>query len=410
MEVNRSRLLTTARPYLQVLSLFGLTPPPVFFTRTLHKRHRGYLIAGFIFYLIGILLVVFYECYANIIALHQEIEQFHSEDFSKVMGRTQKVLVVTIATCNQLNMLLNFRRLYRIYQDVADLELQIDKNLKGFGGRRYWWSFRYRLALFVGLWIVLIISLVPRLTIRRLAPLLHWANKIATEIILITLQLKVPEYCVFVLLIYELILRLKHILEQIQVELENFNSRERIQELCVLLKNNQLLVGKTWRLAGEIGSYFTLSMTLLFLYNGLTILHVVNWALIKSINPNDCCQYSRIGVSLLLTINIFLACLSSEFCIKAYNSIPQILHQIYCLPVAEDYPMLKMGLREYSLQMQNLKLVFTCGGFFDINLKYFGGMVVTIFGYIIILIQFKIQVFAQSKYFESHNISEMYNE
>jgi len=34
-------------------------------------------------------------------------------------------------------------------------------------------------------------------------------------------------------------------------------------------------------------------------------------------------------------------------------------------------------------------------------------MVVTTFGYIIILIQFKMQVFAQSKYMETANISEM---
>jgi len=37
-------------------------------------------------------------------------------------------------------------------------------------------------------------------------------------------------------------------------------------------------------------------------------------------------------------------------------------------------------------------------------------MVVTILGYIIILIQFKIQVFAQSRYFEIQNISEIYDE
>jgi len=41
--------------------------------------------------------------------------------------------------------------------------------------------------------------------------------------------------------------------------------------------------------------------------------------------------------------------------------------------------MLKMGLKEYSLQMQHLKLIFTCGGFFDINLKYFGGVKVMCF-------------------------------
>jgi len=36
--------------------------------------------------------------------------------------------------------------------------------------------------------------------------------------------------------------------------------------------------------------------------------------------------------------------------------------------------------------------------------------VLSILGYIIILIQFKIQVFAQSKYFEIQNISEIYDE
>jgi len=47
---------------------------------------------------------------------------------------------------------------------------------------------------------------------------------------------------------------------------------------------------------------------------------------------------------------------------------------MYCLSAAEDYPILKMGLREYSLQMEHLKLIFTCGGLFDINLKFFGGV------------------------------------
>ncbi|XP_065722900.2 putative gustatory receptor 98d [Drosophila suzukii] len=407
MEVTRSRLLNTARPYLQILSILGLTPPPVFFTRTLLKRRRGYLIAGYSCYLLAILLVIIYECYANIVALHQEVDLFRADDFSRVMGRTQKILVVAMASCNQLNMLLNFRRLARIYEDIADLEKDINNSLPGFSVRGHWWSFRYRIAIFVGLWIVLLVGLTPRFTLVGLGPFLHWTNKVLTELVLIMTQLKSAEYCVFVLLIYELILRLRLILQQIVVELEDCNCSPRIQELCVTLKRNQLLVGRIWSLVGEIGEYFTLSMTLLFVYNGLTIPHVVNWALIKSVNPNDCCQYMRIGVTLLLSINIFLACFYSELCIQAYNSIPRILHQIYCLPATEDYQMLKMGLREYSLQMQHLKLRFTCGGLFDINLKYFGGMVVTTFGYIIILIQFKMQVFAQSKYMETANISEM---
>uniref|UniRef100_A0A6P4F9M0 Gustatory receptor n=1 Tax=Drosophila rhopaloa TaxID=1041015 RepID=A0A6P4F9M0_DRORH len=407
MEANRSRLLTTARPYLEVFSILGLTPPPLFFARTLHKRRRHCLMAGYFSFSFAILLMVIYECYANIVALHQEIHDFHVEDFSKVMGRTQKVLVVAMSTCNLLNMMFNFRRLGRIYEDIADLEHEIDNAWKGFSGRRNWWSFRFRLAFSVGLWMVLIVGLIPRFTLSGLGPYLHWANKVFTEIFLVMHQFKGLEYCLSVLLIYELILRVRHILEQVHVELEDCNCGERIQELCVALKRNQLLVGRLWKLVGEISVYFTISMMLLFLFNGLTILHIVNWALIKSINPNDCCQYMRVGTNLLLLSTIFMSCFYSELCIKAYNSIPRILHQIGGLTAAEGYPMLKMGLREYSLQMQHLRLDFNCGGFFNINLKYFGGMMITIFGYIIILVQFKIPVLAQTKYRVGMNISEM---
>lgn len=176
MEVNRSRLLATARPYLQVLALLGVTPPPVFFTRTLHRRRRGLFIAIYGCFLVSISLVVIYECYANIVALQEEVHQFHAEDFSRVMGWTQKFLVVAMATCNHLNILLNFRRLGRIYEGIANLELDADNAAKDFRARRYWWSFRFRMALYIGGWMVLIMSLVPRLTVRRLAFFLHWAN------------------------------------------------------------------------------------------------------------------------------------------------------------------------------------------------------------------------------------------
>lgn len=293
MEVNRSRLLATARPYLQVLALLGVTPPPVFFSRTLHRRRRGLFIAIYGCFLLSISLVVIYECYANIVALQEKVHQFHAEDFSRVMGWTQKFLVVAMATCNHLNILLNFRRLGRIYEGIANLELDVDNAAKDFRARRYWWSFRFRLALYIGGWMVLIMSLVPRLTVRRLAFFLHWANKLVTEIILIMLQLKCTEYCVFVLLIYELALRVRHNLQQIHEELQNCSCGSRMQELCVALKSNQLLVGRIWELVGEIGHYFALSISLLFFFNCLTIMHVVNWALIKSINPNDCCQYCK---------------------------------------------------------------------------------------------------------------------
>ncbi|KAH8288749.1 hypothetical protein KR054_009290, partial [Drosophila jambulina] len=395
MEANRSRLLATARPYLQLLSVLALTPPPMFFESTSNLRLMRNLKLGYCCFASGVLVLVSYECYVNIVFLQMELDLFHVEDFSKVMGNTHKGLVLVMAIGNHLNMLLNYRRLGGIYEDIAKLEADIDTAAEGFGGQRRCWSFRFRLAIFVGLWMVLLVALIPPLSYGRMSLFATSTDKFISEIVLIMLQFKGPEYGVFVILVYELILRVRHTLRQVNQELEDCDCRDRLQELCVALKRNQLLAGRIWRLVGELGSYFTLTMMLLFLYNGLTILQVVNWAIIKT--GKDCCPYQRLGVSVVLTINLLLVCSYSECCTNAYKDISRTLRRIRCLPVAEDFTTLKMGLREYFLQMQHLKLLFTCSGFFDISLKYFAGMLVTILGYIIILVQFKLEAFVETK-------------
>ncbi|KAH8242792.1 hypothetical protein KR032_002165 [Drosophila birchii] len=402
MEANRSRLLATARPYLQLFSVLALTPPPMFFESTSNLRLLRNLKMGYCCFASGVLLLVTYECYVNIVGLHHELDYFHVEDFSKVMGNTHKSLVLAMAICNHLNMLLNYRRLGGIYDEIAELEADIDAASECFGGQRRCWSFRFRLAICVGLWMVLLVALIPPLSYDRIGRFTSGTDKIITEIVLIMLQFKGPEYCVFVMLVYELILRVRHTLQQVNQELEDCNCRDRLQELCVALKRNQLFVGRIWRLVGELGSYFTLGMMLLFLYNGFTILHVVNWAIIKT--GSDCCPYKRLGVSVVLTINLLLICSYSDCCINAYKGIPRILRRIRSLSVAEEFPTLKMGLREYFLQMQHLQLLFTCSWFFDISLKYFAGMLVTILGYIIILVQFKMQAFVETKNKQIQNI------
>ncbi|XP_020799837.1 putative gustatory receptor 98d [Drosophila serrata] len=395
MEDNRSCLLATARPYLQIFSVLALTPPPMFFESTSNLRLRRNLKIGYCCFACGVLLLVTYECYVNILSLQQKLEHFHVEDFSKVMGTTHKGLILVMAICNHLNMLFNYRRLGGIYKEIAKLEADIDVASEDFGGQRRCCSFRFRLAICVGLWMVLLVPLVPSFSYDRLSLFQSETNKIITEIVLIMLQLKGPEYCVFVMFVYELILRVRHTLQQINQELEDCDCRDRLQELCVALKRNQLFVGRIWRLVGELGSYFTLSMMLLFIYNGFTILHMVNWAIIKT--GHDCCPYKRVAVSVTLTLNLLLVCSYSECCTNEYKGIPRILRKIRNLSIAEEFPTLKMGLREYLLQMQHLKLLFTCSGFFDISLKYFAGMLVTILGYIIILVQFKVQAFVETQ-------------
>ncbi|KAH8251664.1 hypothetical protein KR038_004310 [Drosophila bunnanda] len=405
MEVKRSRLLATALPYLQIFSAFALTPPPQSFGKVSHHRLRRHLMAGYCCYALALLVLVFVVTYVNIVAIIEEVDDYQVGDFTKVMGNTQKILLSVMSIANHLNMLLNYRRLGGIYEDIANLEAKIDDASQCFGGQKHRFSFRFRLAISVGLWLILLVGLLPRFTLLAMGPYVNWPCKIITEFVLVMQQLKSLEYCVFVLLIHELVLRLRYTLRQLKMELMDCDRQDMLRALSVALKRNQLLVGQVWQVGVELGTYFTLPMIMLFLYNGLTILHVTNWAYINTFYDDDCCRYDRFGTCILILLNVLFACFLSQRCTNAYNSFPRILHQIRCLSAVKDFQPLNMGIREYSLQTEHLKLLFTCGGFFDINLKYFGGMVITILGYIIILIQFKVQAIAETNYKSNLNIS-----
>ncbi|XP_043651442.1 putative gustatory receptor 98b [Drosophila teissieri] len=398
MVSKKSRLLATVFPYLDIFSVFALTPPPQSFGHTPHRRLRWYLMTGYVCYAAAILVMVFLVTYVNIIAIDEEVLEYNVADFTKVMGNIQKSLYFVMAITNQLNMLFNYRRLGEIYKDIANLEHDMDEASQCFGGQKQRYSFRFRLAFCLGIWMILMMCSMPRLTMTAMGPFVSLHFKILTEFVMIMQQLKSLEYCVFVLLIHELVLRLRQTLVQLQLEFQDCEQQDMLKALCVALKRNQLLLGRIWRLEGDVGIYFTPTMVLLFLYNSLTILHMVNWVYINKFLNDSCCHYERFLVCSTLIINLLLPCLLCQRCINAYKCIPRVLHQIRCTSADQNFPMLTRGLREYSLQMEHLKLRFTCGGLFDINLKYFGGLLVTISGYVIILLQFKVQAIAEDRY------------
>lgn len=297
MVAHKSRLLATAFPYLDIFSVFALTPPPQSFGHTPHRRLRWYLMTGYVFYATAILATVFIVSYFNIIAIDEEVLEYNVSDFTRVMGNIQKSLYSIMAIANHLNMLINYRRLGGIYKDIADLEMDMDEASQCFGGQRQRFSFRFRMALCVGVWMILMVGSMPRLTMTAMGPFVSTLLKILTEFVMIMQQLKSLEYCVFVLIIYELVLRLRRTLSQLQEEFQDCEQQDMLQALCVALKRNQLLLGRIWRLEGDVGSYFTPTMLLLFLYNGLTILHMVNWAYINKFLYDSCCQYGGLESS-----------------------------------------------------------------------------------------------------------------
>lgn len=53
-----------------------------------------------------------------------------------------------------------------------------------------------------------------------------------------------------------------------------------------------------------------------------------------------------------------------------YNQFGPTLHNIK--PHNSFDSALSLRIREYSLQLKHHSMLFTCSGFFDVNLKYFG--------------------------------------
>ncbi|EDW80863.1 uncharacterized protein Dwil_GK11756 [Drosophila willistoni] len=378
------RFLAKARPYLQVLSIFTLAPPPGCYG---WRNSRRWIVAYTCYVLATLLIGIYVNC-MNIVALNQETDFYELEDFTKALGAAQKGFQALFLITLHLNMALQYRRFAHIYVDIYDLEMDVEHTTRCHEPNGF--SLRLRLFLSCGLWFCTLMPAYSRFTYPALTFLTRF-DKALTAWIMIILQTICVEYCVFVNLMHEFLVRLHCTLGQLQDELADCRTPEMLHALCMALRENQQLLGRTWQLVGELDKYFTPPMLCLFLNNGMAILHVVNWAYIQALNPNDCCRYWRFGNMIILILNVLVPCWLAQGCADTYNKFLRTIHNIRGRRSLPNFSMLTMGIREYSLQLQHLRLRFTCGGFFDINLKYFGGMILTIVSYTIILIQFKLQ-------------------
>ncbi|XP_034488567.1 putative gustatory receptor 98b [Drosophila innubila] len=393
----KGQLLATARPYLQLFSLLSLTPPPSSYERSHHSWQWKLLMLIFTCYTCCTCLLGAYISYVNIMILEVEIKDLMVEDFTYALGLAQKIIFLFALGTSSAHMLIYYHKLGRIYCEISTIELDIVAAFQSIGSQRKHYNFRVYLFKRIGLWTIFLFVAIPRLTFPLLTDFITYQEKILTEFILLVLQFKSLQYTLLVILIQELLLRLRHKLIQIQQELTVCEQHVLLQALVQAMRKNKHLLACIWKLVSELEEYFMLPMLLFFLYNGVCMLHIVNWAFIQAVNPNDCCRYLRFGRFLILLFNLLIPCWISHNCIRTYNSFSRILHSIRCGSSLVTPQLLKMILMEYALQMEHLKLRFTCGGFFDINLKYFAGIVVTIVSYTIILIQFKMQAMVEAK-------------
>lgn len=201
----QGQLLTAARPYLQVFSLLTLTLPLSSFGQARYSLRSKCLLAAFACYALVVLLAAFYTTYINIVTLAWEVDKLQVEDFTNALGLVQKVGYSLMLFTSHASLILQYPRLAAIYLEISALEADIATSSQCHGGQRQRYSFRCRLAMRVGLWIILVCICFPQLTIPVMRGMTT-PDRMITEFILIVLQFRCFEYTLFVVIVQELLL------------------------------------------------------------------------------------------------------------------------------------------------------------------------------------------------------------
>ncbi|XP_004533710.1 putative gustatory receptor 98b [Ceratitis capitata] len=255
-------------------------------------------------------------------------------------------------------------------------------------------SIRWRLGVRAGLWLLICSTFVPYLSYRLTPQKLYPLKRGIIVFFSCLIQIKGVEYCVGVQLVQELLLLVQQQLIHLRHKLLRC---ERSEARCILyieLQANQQLLARIWNLLNQVERYFCTPMLMLFFYNGFAIIQAIHWAYINFLLDDLDLRLCRIVHTVMLIVALLLPCYLSQCCIDEYNRFGTMLHKLKTVGIDEN---LSMRLQEYSLQLMHQRMLFTCGGFFDINLKNFGAISLTITTYIVILIQFKLQAETENK-------------
>ncbi|XP_073828383.1 putative gustatory receptor 98b [Musca autumnalis] len=292
------------------------------------------------------------------------------------------------------------KRLIRIYATVAQLEEDIsayethlEDKCDYFG--KCCSSFGRRLLFQCGFFLLLHSISMGYVKYPILWDSLSYRDKFLTVITFHLMHAKCSEYRVMIHVLYNLLYALEHSLKNLKFEitrLEIMGSAGATEStLYRKLRTHQFLLSRFWYLVQLMENYFSLPMLILFLYIGINTTHAINWMYVKSFtrNDKDTKHPYRFAYITLLFLNMMWTCWLSQIIIDKYNQIVSILHS---MKTKSNDMALRHRLREYSQQLRHQNVLLTCWGFFDMNMKYFGLLSLTILTYVFILLQFKLQV------------------
>ncbi|XP_028895516.1 putative gustatory receptor 98b [Zeugodacus cucurbitae] len=382
-------LISVITPYLWTFSLFAVVMPPFMI------MPRASSVRLWLFHLFRIIFAVYilFQFTINFwvehlnnttISIFVQKNSMDSMTYILSIGINNIQLIVQAVIYTQA---LTVDQLLRsILGSVKQLEAEIRQHCSAVCSLR---SIRWRFHLRIGLWLLIVCAFLAHLTYALATTTLTPLAKGITAYCAVLIQMKGVEYCVSVQLIHELLHLVQQQLVHLRRELAHCESLELRWSLFAQLQTNQKLLSRVWHLLNQVERYFYLPMFMLFFYNGFIITQTIHWGYINFEHDDFNLRSCRIAYIVMMIISLFIPCYRSQCCIDEYNRFGTILHKLKTVGGIDEQ--LSMRLQEYSLQLMHQKMLFTCGGFFDINLKNFGTIILTIATYIVILIQFKLQ-------------------
>ncbi|KAM7348672.1 putative gustatory receptor 98b [Cochliomyia hominivorax] len=386
--LNSSILLKELKIYQWIFTFFGFNFPPVLLYRS--QRDNKYLIMLTVYILYSLLLLA-----ASLWAAHKHNYIVSNATFRHQLDSMTEIITY-LQNCGiaglQIVFLYKSCCQHKKLLDICFLIKKLEDNLIRpkrpimFKQQRL----RQRLFFSSGLFLVTFIAFSFYLNYYLIANDLNWKAKLLVICFLITIQMKFIENAIYIQLIHEYLELLWVSLECLKMKLENEEQRTKplAGYYSKALRHNQETLMEIWYLVYKLQQYFSWPIFVLFFFNGIHILCTVSWAYVQYVyETRSVYQIFRLVYVLILLLNILLLCNLSQKCLNKYQQFSHILLSLKLYP--QDVEMIT-GVKEYSLLLMHQRLEFTCSGYLDINLKYFGKTILVILAYAVIIIQFKL--------------------
>ncbi|XP_073834624.1 putative gustatory receptor 98b [Musca autumnalis] len=372
--------------YSWIFSLFGQTLPPVLIDKNRNCWLHCLLFSIYSIYSIVLGIFALYTSHVH----HQIISHnsfiFDLDVITKILSYAQNILLVGVQIFMEIKTIFAGNQLRDLLELLAELEYDLIVQCAQCPNSFNKYALKWKLLKISDISFVVLLTFLLYLGKFLTAEAMDTSFRIGILFFMAAMQMKCIEYSVYVQVVFEFLQavygNLVSIIQNLEHQPANF-------DLIKQLLKNQMILNRVLSFVSRMGEYFAWHLLAVFFYNGEAVLNIFNSAYVIHLQQNqDEYVHFRILYIVIMLTSIFIVSALTQRCIRKYNSIGALIHNVN---VSTDECDLFMRLREYSMQMMHQNLIFTCNGYMDIDFKCFGKMLLLISSYVIILVQFKME-------------------